>query len=129
MAGDGWGEFHLPRPGDEVLVAFEHGDPDRPVIVGSLYNDKHPMPFDLGNSTNGDKLKKLFAIKDPGGNFFIMDPGSETHGTDPKLHKEQSITLYSLGGATSSYSSSGEPASMQVGTCPSPEKEYGLPKG
>jgi len=129
MAGNGWGEFHLPRPGDEVLVAFEHGDPDRPVIVGSLYNDKHAMPFDLGNSTNGDKLKKLFAIKDPGGNFIIMDPGSETHGTDPKLHKEQSITLYSLGGATSSYSSSEEPASMQVGTCPSPEKEYGLPKG
>ena len=107
MAGNGWGEFHLPRPGDEVLVAFEHGDPDRPVIVGSLYNDTHAMPFDLGDKDEGDKLKKLFAIKDPGGNLFIMDPGTETHPEHPKAAKGQTISLYSP--------STKHPSSVQIG--------------
>jgi len=118
MAGDGWGEFHLPRPGDEVLVAFEHGDPDRPVIVGSLYNDQHPMPFDLSDSTDGDKLKKLFAIKDPGGNLFIMDPGTETHAAHPESGKEQTISLYSK--------STAHPSSVQIGF--NAKDSPGLPK-
>lgn len=118
MAGDGWGEFHLPRPGDEVLVAFEHGDPDRPVIVGCLYNDKHAMPFDLGDEEDGENLKKLFAIKDPGGNLFIMDPGTETHAAHPESGKKQTISLRSP--------STEHPSSVQIGH--NAEESPGIPK-
>ncbi len=42
--GNGWGMVFLPRIGDEVLVAFMDGDPDWPVIVGSVYNgDRNPL--------------------------------------------------------------------------------------
>lgn len=44
FAGANYG-MHLPlRPGTEVLLAFSNGDPDRPVIVGALYNAASPSP-------------------------------------------------------------------------------------
>jgi len=41
------GSLLIPRVGWEVMVAFEDGDPDRPVIVGRVYNAKVPPPFAL----------------------------------------------------------------------------------
>lgn len=46
MAGSGRGMFNLPEVGDEVLVAFEHGEISRPYVLGQLWNgkDKPPTP-------------------------------------------------------------------------------------
>lgn len=44
MAGKGYGTFFIPVPGDEVLVAFEHGDTNVPYIIGSLWNTMAPPP-------------------------------------------------------------------------------------
>lgn len=46
-AGKDYGMISIPRVGQEVLVDFLDGDPDSPVVVGSLYNDRHPTPFPL----------------------------------------------------------------------------------
>lgn len=43
-AGSGRGLQFLPEVGDEVLVAFEHADVGRPVIVGGLWNREDPLP-------------------------------------------------------------------------------------
>lgn len=51
FAGPGYG-MHLPlRRGTEVLVAFANGDPDRPIIVGALYNATSPSPVVGANAT------------------------------------------------------------------------------
>jgi type VI secretion system secreted protein VgrG len=43
-AGKSWGAFFWPRIGHEVVVAFEEGDPDQPLIIGSVYNADN-MPW------------------------------------------------------------------------------------
>lgn len=44
-AGDDYGVHFVPRIGSEVVIAFENGDPDRPYVVGCLYDGEHPMPL------------------------------------------------------------------------------------
>ncbi len=44
-AGTGWGSQFIPRSGMEVLVGFVGGDPDQPVVLGSVYNGVRPHPF------------------------------------------------------------------------------------
>lgn len=46
-AGKGYGTFFWPRIGNEVVVAFENGDPDRPIVIGSVYNSQTGTPLAL----------------------------------------------------------------------------------
>ncbi len=46
-AGQGWGMINIPRVGQEVIVSFLEGDPDRPIITGRVYNDVQKVPYDL----------------------------------------------------------------------------------
>jgi len=49
-AGNARGLHFLPEVGDEVLVVFELGDPERPIVVGSLWNGKDLAPTVAGNT-------------------------------------------------------------------------------
>lgn len=46
-AGSGFGCVFVPRIGQEVLVSFEGGDPDRPIVTGVVYNEKNKPPYEL----------------------------------------------------------------------------------
>ncbi|MFP4000245.1 MAG: type VI secretion system Vgr family protein, partial [Desulfobacterales bacterium] len=46
-AGSGWGSMFIPRIGQEVVVSFIDGDPDRPVVTGTLYNGRTRLPYPL----------------------------------------------------------------------------------
>jgi type VI secretion system secreted protein VgrG len=46
-AGPGWGGVQLPRIGQEVIVEFLEGDPDRPIITGRVYNGVNMPPYEL----------------------------------------------------------------------------------
>jgi len=45
MAGNGWGAVFTPRIGMEVVVVFLEGDPDRPLVVGTVYNGDNKTPW------------------------------------------------------------------------------------
>ena len=56
-AGKQWGGIFIPRIGWEVVVAFEEGDPDRPLIVGSVYNAVQMPPYALPDEHTKSTLK------------------------------------------------------------------------
>lgn len=45
--GKNWGMIAIPRIGQEVVIQFEEGDPDRPICTGMLYNGDCMPPYDL----------------------------------------------------------------------------------
>jgi type VI secretion system secreted protein VgrG len=56
-AGKQWGIIHIPRIGQEVVVSFLEGDPDRPIITGSVYNADQTVPYTLPDEQTKSTLK------------------------------------------------------------------------
>ena len=90
-AGQGWGGMQIPHIGHEVVIAFLEGDPDRPLIVGRVYNAEQKVPMPLpaektrsvlrdygGNETvmEGAKGKQFIHTQQTCGNEFLIDGGS-----------------------------------------------------
>ncbi len=46
-AGRGYGGVQIPRVGDEVVVDFINGEPDRPIVIGRVYNEASMPPWAL----------------------------------------------------------------------------------
>ncbi|MDX2240716.1 MAG: phage baseplate assembly protein V [Leptolyngbyaceae cyanobacterium bins.302] len=68
MAGNDRGFYFLPEVGDEVLVAFEHGNPSFPYVVGVLWNGKDKPPI-----KNDDGKNDLRVIKSRSGHIIRLD--------------------------------------------------------
>lgn len=47
LAHDNWGGQYIPRIGQEVLIEFLNGDPDRPLVTGAVYNGMNQPPLEL----------------------------------------------------------------------------------
>ncbi len=63
-AGPGYGSITIPRVGQEVIVGFLEGDPDRPVVTGRVYNPDNPPPYELP----AHKTRTVFrSMSTPGG--------------------------------------------------------------
>jgi uncharacterized protein involved in type VI secretion and phage assembly len=88
MAGEKRGALFLPEVGDEVLVAFEHGDIDRPYVIGSLWNgvDKPPL-------TNDDGKNNIRLIQSRSGHKVTLDDtdGSEKISVEDKSGKNSIV--------------------------------------
>ncbi len=57
IAGKNWGMIHIPRIGQEVVVSFLEGDPDRPLITGVVYNADQMPPYALPDNKTQSGLK------------------------------------------------------------------------
>ena len=80
-SGKRWGGQFIPRVGMEVVVEFLEGDPDRPLVVGTVYNDDNKPPYDLpsrktesgikSDSTKGGNGYNEFSYEDKKGSEKI----------------------------------------------------------
>lgn len=73
MAGAGYGAMMLPRVGHEVLVAFLEGDPDRPIVVGSVHNGVARPPYALPAGKERSFWKSATSPGGVGSNEIMMD--------------------------------------------------------
>jgi type VI secretion system secreted protein VgrG len=68
-AGKNWGAIFHPRMGQEVIVDFEEGDPDRPIVTGRVYNASQTVPYDLPGNGTRSTIKTRSSKSGTGDNF------------------------------------------------------------
>jgi type VI secretion system secreted protein VgrG len=68
MAGKKWGTLFIPRVDQEVVISFLDGDPDRPLIIGAVYNSDALPPYPLPGSWTQSGIKTQ--SQDGGANDF-----------------------------------------------------------
>lgn len=56
-SGKGWGAMHIPRIGQEVIVEFLEGDPNRPLVTGRVYNTDQTVPYELPGAATQSGVK------------------------------------------------------------------------
>ncbi|MEL6478029.1 MAG: type VI secretion system tip protein TssI/VgrG [Pseudomonadota bacterium] len=78
-AGNGWGAMSIPRIGQEVIVEFEEGDPDRPIITGRVYNSTQKNPYDPPANRNYTTFKTN-TVKGSGFNEMRFDDTAGAEG-------------------------------------------------
>lgn len=69
IAGKNWGFVAIPRIGQEVVVDFLEGDPDRPLIVGSVYNAEQMPPYELPANKTQTGIKTRSSKEGDASNF------------------------------------------------------------
>ena len=69
LAGKNWGMIHIPRMGQEVIVDFLEGDPDQPIIIGSVYNADQMPPYELPGSKTQSGIKTRSTLTGTEENF------------------------------------------------------------
>ncbi|MCV0396011.1 MAG: type VI secretion system tip protein VgrG [Rhizobiaceae bacterium] len=72
-AGKNWGGIYIPRVGMEVIVQFLEGDPDRPIVIGCVYNADNMPPFDLPGQKNIAGIKSNSTTGGGGYNEYVFD--------------------------------------------------------
>ena len=68
-AGKQWGAIHIPRIGQEVIVGFLEGDPDQPIIVGSVYNADNMPPYTLPDNKTQSGIQTRSSLGGGSANF------------------------------------------------------------
>jgi type VI secretion system secreted protein VgrG len=72
-AGQGWGHLFLPRIGQEVVVSYVDGDPDRPLVIGSVYNGQNATPVALPSLQTQSVMRSRSSKGGTAGNEIRME--------------------------------------------------------
>ena len=103
-AGAQWGAQFIPRIGHEVVVAFLEGDPDRPIVVGSVYNGRNAPPFDLPANKTQSGVRTRSSLNGSSSNCnelkFEDKKGSELvflHAEKDLLHEVENDETIEIG--------------------------------
>jgi type VI secretion system secreted protein VgrG len=90
-AGKEWGFQYIPRIGMEVCVVYEDGDPDHPIVIGSVYNGDNKYPYSLPANKTQSGVKSNSSKGGGGYNEFMFEDkkGSEKIG----VHAQKNLNV------------------------------------
>jgi type VI secretion system secreted protein VgrG len=92
-AGKGWGAFFLPRVGQEVVVTFLGGDPDRPLVTGSVYNAEQTVPYPLPGEMTKSTVKTRSSKGGSEGNELRFEDKKDKEEVFLHAEKDQKFTV------------------------------------
>lgn len=95
FSGSAWGGVFVPRVGQEVVVSFLEGDPDRPLIIGCVYNDKFMPPYSDKESMISGLKTATFKDKD-GKMFNEFRINDEKDKQEIYVHAEKDMYIHIL---------------------------------
>ncbi|MCI4678277.1 type VI secretion system tip protein VgrG [Rhodoblastus acidophilus] len=72
-SGKQWGGQFIPRIGMEAVVEFLEGDPDRPLVVGTVYNGDNKFPYALPDNKTQSGVKSDSSVGHSGHNEFMFE--------------------------------------------------------
>lgn len=87
-AGSKWGTIGIPRIGQEVVVTFVNGDPDQPMVIGSVYNSANMPPFALPSGKTVAGMKSRSTNSD-GSAFNEMSIDDTKDSEQIKIHAQK----------------------------------------
>jgi len=88
-AGKQWGAIHIPRIGQEVIVDFLEGDPDRPIIVGRVYNAEQMPPYELPANKTQSGVKSRSSMGGGAADFNELRFGDMKGSEQILLHAQK----------------------------------------
>jgi type VI secretion system secreted protein VgrG len=91
-AGQGWGAIHLPRIGQEVVVDFLEGDPDCPIIVGSVYNAVKVPPYSLPDNKTQSGIRSRSSMGGGAANYNEIRFEDKKGSEEILIHAEKDLT-------------------------------------
>ncbi len=91
-AGRKWGAIHIPRIGQEVIVDFLEGNPDRPLVTGKVYNADQMPPYDLPANKTQSGVKSRSTKKATDKNFNEIRMEDKKGSEELYIHAEKNHT-------------------------------------
>jgi type VI secretion system secreted protein VgrG len=92
-AGKQWGAIHIPRIGQEVIVSFEEGDVDHPIIVGSVYNADMMPPYVLPDNKTQSGIKSRSSKNGTPDNYNEIRMEDKKGSEEILVHAEKDLTV------------------------------------
>lgn len=92
-AGKQWGGIFIPRIGQEVVVSFLEGDPDRPLVVGAVYNAEQTVPYTLPDEQTKSTIKSNTSKGKVGFNEMRFEDKKDSEEIFVHAQKDQNIKV------------------------------------
>lgn len=92
-AGKNWGAQYVPRVGQEVVVSFLDGDPDHPLIIGSVYNADQMPPYELPTNPTQSGVKSRSSKQGTAENFNEIRFEDKKDSEEIYIHAEKNMQI------------------------------------